>query len=124
GPGAGVPHVLDGQAIFLRLRAALAAVVQRHTHLNAALLEVERVSVPLGPISHDGDLLAADQAQVGVSVITNLGHVFPRLLAALWPSSSKRLSNGSASGGCDGSGCGLLVGGAGGLAGAAAGHGD
>jgi hypothetical protein len=59
----------------LGLGLTLAAFLQADAHVHAALLQVERVGVPLGAVADDRHLLASNQREVGVFFIANLGHV-------------------------------------------------
>jgi hypothetical protein len=58
----------------LRLLPRAAALVEPDDHLDAALLEVERVRVALAAVADDGDLLALECAEVRVLVIEDGGH--------------------------------------------------
>ena len=50
--------------------------------LTPESFEVERVGVSLRAVTHDGDLLALDEREVGVLVVIDF-HVFP--LFEFWP---------------------------------------
>jgi len=65
----------DRKTRRLRLGLALAAFLQTHANVYAALLQVERMRVALAAVADDRYFLASDQREVGVLVITNLGHV-------------------------------------------------
>ena len=62
----------DLQAGLLSLGPAGAALAQTDGDLDAAVVEVLRVGMALRAIADDGDVLALDQAQVGVFVVVNL----------------------------------------------------
>ena len=52
-------------AAFAFARPLLAGA-QADLHVDAALLQVQRVGVALRAVADDGDLLAADEGEVGV----------------------------------------------------------
>ena len=64
----------DGEALALGLGPALAALVEAHNNLHAALLQVQRVSVALGAVADDGDGLAVESLKVAVLLIENSCH--------------------------------------------------
>jgi hypothetical protein len=70
---------LDGHANLGHLQAGLlhlgpgrTALAQTDRHLDAAVAEILRVRMALRAVAHDRDLLALDQAQVGVLVVIDL----------------------------------------------------
>jgi hypothetical protein len=64
----------DPQAGGLGLRAALGGLGQADAHVDAGVVQVQRVGVALAAVADDGDLPALDQRQVGVVVIGDRGH--------------------------------------------------
>ena len=48
---------------------------QADLHVDAAVLQVERVRVPLRSVADDRDLLAANQREIGVLVVIHLGAI-------------------------------------------------
>ena len=69
GPGHGLGDRLDGQARLLRLSHGGGALTQADNDLHAGVAQVQSVSVPLGTVADDGDLLGLDDGQVGVVVV-------------------------------------------------------
>jgi hypothetical protein len=74
GPGGGVAHFVDGELLRLGLAAALGSGVQGDAHFDARVTKIEGVSVPLRAVADDGDLFLADQVEVGVRVVEDIGH--------------------------------------------------
>ena len=68
----GVGHFGDLQAGLLDLGPGSAALAQADHDLDAAVVQVLGVRMALRAVADDGDLLALDQAQVGVLVVINL----------------------------------------------------
>ena len=69
GPGDGLGDRLDGQAHLLRLGHRGRSLSQADHDLDAGVAQVQSVSVPLGTVADDGDLLGLDDGQVGVVVV-------------------------------------------------------
>ena len=65
----------DGHALGFGLGPALGAVVQAHDDVDAALLQVEGVSVALRAVADDGNGLASQLLKVTVLLIENTIHV-------------------------------------------------
>ena len=49
--------------------------VQADAHVDAAVVQVQRVGVALRAVTDDGDLAIADGRQIGVLVVVDDGHV-------------------------------------------------
>ena len=64
-------HHLD--AVLLGLRPALRSLVEANHDVLARVLQVQRVRVSLASVADDGDLLAAQEAEVRVLIVENLG---------------------------------------------------
>ena len=62
------------ETLLLGLCPALAALVQTYDYFNAAVLEVECVSVALGAVTDDSNGLAAQSLQIAVLLIENSCH--------------------------------------------------
>jgi len=60
------------QPVLLGLRPGLGALVEADDHVLARVLEVQRVGVALAAIPDDRDLLALEEAEVGVLVVIDL----------------------------------------------------
>jgi hypothetical protein len=71
----GVTDRGDGEALGLRLGAALGPLGQADSDVDARVAQVERVGVALAAVADDGHLRALDHAQVCVVVVEHLGHV-------------------------------------------------
>ena len=72
GPFGGLGHFHDLELLALGLLDALRVLAQRHGDvLDAGIAQIERVRMALAAIADDGDLLALDQVQVGVTVVIN-----------------------------------------------------
>ena len=69
GPGDCLGDRLDGQARLLGLGHGGGALAQANNNLHAGVAQVQSVSVPLGTVADDGDLLGLDDGQVGVVVV-------------------------------------------------------
>ena len=67
-----VGHRCHFQAGFFHFVPARATRAQSHQHLDAAVVEVLRVGMPLRAIANDGHGLAFDDAQVTVFIVINL----------------------------------------------------
>ena len=79
GPGRRVAARNDGQALGLGLRLRPAAGVQRHPHLDPAVLQVQRMRVALRAVAEDRDLPALDVGEVrGVVVVDRCHLLNPR----------------------------------------------
>ncbi|MCY1374876.1 hypothetical protein D9M69_622470 [compost metagenome] len=65
----GLGHFLDLQAGVGGLVPRRAALAQADRHVDARILQVQRVGVALRAITDDGDVLALDQREVGVLVV-------------------------------------------------------
>ncbi len=74
GLGGGLGGSDDAQALRLGLRAALRALRQADAHVDAGVAQGQRMGVPLAAVAEDGHLPAADEAEVGVVVVVDLGH--------------------------------------------------
>ena len=95
GPLGGLGHFHDLELLALGLLDARRGLAQRDRDvLDAAVAQIERVGMALAAIADDGDLLALDQVQVGITIVVNThslnpldGHgpglVLPVVL--LWP---------------------------------------
>ena len=64
----------DGQALRLRLRARRARRRQPDAHVDAAVAQIQRVRMPLRPVSENRHLAPLDQRQVGIRVVIHLRH--------------------------------------------------
>ena len=64
----------DAQALGLGLVAALRAGLQADPDVDAGVAQGQRVGVALAAVADDRDVLALDQAQVGVVVVEHLSH--------------------------------------------------
>jgi hypothetical protein len=74
----GVGDAEDAQAARLGLGLALAPLGQPDTHIDAAVLQVERVGVPLAAVADDGHFLALKLGEIGVFVVVDRrGHSLP-----------------------------------------------
>ena len=62
----------DRQAVRLGLALRLAVRREAHFHLHAAVLQVQRVRVPLRSVADDGHLLRANQPEIRVVVVVHL----------------------------------------------------
>ena len=69
GPGDRLGDRLDGQARFLGLGHGGGALAQADDDLHTGVAQVQSVSVSLGTVADDGDLLGLDDGQVGVVVV-------------------------------------------------------
>jgi hypothetical protein len=74
GLAAGVGHAQHLQAIGPGFLGRAAALVEAHNHVDAAVLEVEGMGMALGAVADDRHGLAAQQGEVGVGVVEELGH--------------------------------------------------
>ena len=74
----GVGDFGDLQAGLLGLGPGSAALAQADRDLDAAVVQVLRVRMALRAVADDGDVLALDQAQVGVLVVVNLHGILLR----------------------------------------------
>ena len=80
GPFGGFGHFHDLELFALGLLHALRALAQRHRDvLDAGIAQIERVGMALAAVADDGDLLALDQVQVGVTVVINTHGLSPLL---------------------------------------------
>src|SRR4029077_2964899 len=77
GPLRDLAHVGGDEARSLRLRARSAGRRQPDADADAAVLQVERVRVPLRPVADDRDLAFANERQVSVVVVVHRRHVTP-----------------------------------------------
>ena len=62
------------KAGFLRLGNGLRVRGEAYLHLDARVLEVESMRMPLGAVADDGHLLRLDQGKVGVVIVISLSH--------------------------------------------------
>src|SRR5690606_40640070 len=60
--------------VLRRGRARLAALLQADADGDTAVTQGEGVGVTLRTVAEDGHLLCADQGQVSIAVVENLGH--------------------------------------------------
>src|SRR5262249_56957041 len=72
----GLADLLDVQPRLLRLVPRSPVLAQADGDLDTGIVQVESVSVALGPVAHDGDLLALDEGKVGVLVVIDF-HLLP-----------------------------------------------
>src|SRR4030095_7177893 len=73
-PGSGLGNRHDAQAGVLRLLKRLARRRQADDDLNAAVLQVQRVGVPLRSVANDRDLFAPNQIEISILVVVHRGH--------------------------------------------------
>ena len=69
GPGDRLGDRLDGQTGLLSLGRGGRSLAQADNDLHAGVAQVQSVSVPLGTVTDDGDLLGLDDGQVGIVVV-------------------------------------------------------
>ena len=70
----GFGNVLHFKAGGLGLLPGGGAGTKTDHHVDARILEVERVSVTLRAVADDGDLLGLDDRQISAIVVDDLGH--------------------------------------------------
>ena len=70
--GGGGGH--DGEALALGPGPALAALIEAHDDLHAAVLQVQRVGVALGAVADDGHRLVCQLLEIAVLLIENSCH--------------------------------------------------
>src|SRR6185436_16993569 len=68
----GVGHRRHLQTILLGGRPRLAALVEADDDILTGVAEVQRVGVALAAVAHDRDLLALEEAEIGVLVVVDL----------------------------------------------------
>jgi hypothetical protein len=64
-PRSGRVHVHHREALLFGLRAGRGAGAQAHGHVDAAVVQVQRVGVALAAVADDGHLLVADEGGIG-----------------------------------------------------------
>jgi hypothetical protein len=69
----GIVHVGHPEPRLLRQRPALGARGKAHDHLDARLVEIERVGVTLAAVAHDRDRLPREDRRIGVVVVVHAG---------------------------------------------------
>jgi hypothetical protein len=74
GPGGSAVGGDGIEAMLLGAGARAAGFRKAHLHGDAAVAQVEGVGVPLRAVAEDGDLLAADEGEVGGVVVVDLCH--------------------------------------------------
>ena len=62
------------QPLRLGLGPRLAAGVEAHAHIGAAVAQVERMGVPLAAEADDRDFLAVEEVEVCVFVVVDVSH--------------------------------------------------
>src|SRR4029077_7366734 len=79
-------HLHDLELLAFGLLDALRALAQRHHDLlDPGVAQIERMGMALAAIADDGDLLALDQVQVGVTIVVNTHVSHPYSGRFLWP---------------------------------------
>ncbi len=68
----GLGHGGHAEPVAFRLGPALRALVEPDHHVLTCVLEVEGMGVALAAVPDDGDLLALEQAEIGVLVVVDL----------------------------------------------------
>ena len=77
-PFGGLGYLQDLELFALGLFDALRALAQRHSDLlDAGVAQIERVGMALAAIADDGDLLALDKVQVGITIVINTHGLTP-----------------------------------------------
>ena len=74
GPRGDIGDVTHGERRGLRFGARRARRVQTDAHRDAAVLQVQRVGVPLRSVADDPNLLRPHDRQIGVGIVVHLGH--------------------------------------------------
>ena len=64
------------ETLFFGSRARRATFVQAHANTNAAIPQVQRVSVALRAVADDGDLFGLDECEIRGVVVVEICHVF------------------------------------------------
>ena len=70
----GLFHGLHTEVLLLGLLPGLAAFVEADHDIDATVLQVEGVGMPLAAVADDGDPLAGERRHVGVVVVVDPGH--------------------------------------------------
>ncbi len=70
-------HSADFEARLLRLGNGLGIGGKTHLYLDARVLEVEGVGMPLRTVADDGYLFRLDQREISVVIVISLCHDFP-----------------------------------------------
>ena len=98
GPLGGLGDSDHFKARLLRLGDGLGVGREADFYLNAGILEVESMGMPLGAVADDGYLFGLDEGEVGIVIVISLRHDFlgfPFLLARLGVDSQKVRWHGS-----------------------------
>ena len=74
GFGGGVTVAQDAQPFGFGLGAALASFVQTDAHIDAAVAQIQRMGMALAAIADDCNLLARQQAKVGLVFVIDVCH--------------------------------------------------
>ncbi len=91
GGGHRLGDILDREAGVFRLDRRSGTLAQGDGHVDARVLEVVGVGVPLGTVADDGYLHPLDNGQIGVLVVINLHCLVPPRNGMLSPENDLHL---------------------------------